>query len=269
MDELLAQARFCAERGQLARGAEICAAGLKEHGPQVGLLEALADYLTRLGFKHAAVEKLYQLHTLQPDRVDVQGRLARLALEAGRPDVAAPLIGDFPATLQALADSHAPTLRFGYAYLLYFRLRYREAAAEFRKLLSTEDWAIWSHSMAGLCHYRQGELEPALRHFEQGLKRLNHANLFEYRELYFNKACVLYVHGHLLATLTSLQRLYAIDPAYPQVGEWITEVKIRLRGGDDGPRQGASARPRPRPPSLVFAHTTPFELRRLRRQRGH
>lgn len=51
------------------------------------------------------------------------------------------------------------------------------------------------------------------------------------------------MHGHLLATLTSLQRLYAIDPAYPQVGEWITEVKIRLRGGDDGPTQGASARP--------------------------
>lgn len=42
-----------------------------------------------------------------------------------------------------------------------------------------------------------------------------------------------------------------MDPDYPQLREWIAEVKIRLRGGDDdGPFGAAALLPRPRPPEL-------------------
>lgn len=82
MEHVLQQAEELARQGHCARAAEICARALRSNPSDPGLLEALANYLERAGFENEALEKLYDLHRLNPS---VRERLVDLALKsAGR-----------------------------------------------------------------------------------------------------------------------------------------------------------------------------------------
>lgn len=174
-----------------------------------------------------------------------------MALEAGRPDVAAPIVDDFPGVFGVLKEKEEPTLRFGYAFLLYHQKQYLEAARLFGWLLPVPDWCVWAHNMLGLCRYQMGQLDSSLQHFCEALRRVTLDTRHDYRQLYFNQACALYRQGKLRDTLGSLQALWRLDPDYPQVAEWIDEVKASLNGGDSEPRCGGALKPQPKPPNLL------------------
>lgn len=220
-----------------AKAAEACALGLGvEREPE--LLAMLVRNLERVGLKHEALRHLYDLYTLQPDRPGIREHVVTLSLQAGRPDVTVQFVRDLPTTLRWLQAeitvSDDKALRFGRAFLLYHEGKYGDAVAAFQPLQKHADWSIWAHSMSGLCFYKMGELYPSLDHFHVALSQVDPEQAFEYRELYFNRACVLYVHGKLRETLASLQQLWQMDPQYPELEEWIVEVRELLSQGDEG-----------------------------------
>lgn len=236
-----------------AKAAEACAIGLQS-GPNSSLQALLVRNLQRIGFAHEALRHLYDLHTREPEFPGIHEWLVESSLEAGRPDVTVQFLTDPDTTLRWLESRLGnPALRFGYAFLLYHGQRFEEAIVHFRLLESVRDWSIWAHSMTGLCYYRLGELYPSVDHFQRGLGLVDPDARFEYRELYFNKACVLFVHGKLRETLHSLEQLLRIDPHYPEAAEWAVEVRELLRNGGDGPGRLARRIPRTPPPFLKSA----------------
>lgn len=101
--------------------------------------------------------------------------------------MAAPLLKDF----EYLKQSSEPNLIFGYAFLLYHSRRYAQAADQFCRLSDDRQWRVWAHNLAGLCHYYLDQPEPGMHHFDRALDTIPPDRRFEYREVYFNRACLL------------------------------------------------------------------------------
>lgn len=192
------------------------------------------------------------------DRVTVE-HLLWLALEAGRPDVAAQVIESYadgrydtvPDELRNLPE-RSDNLEFGLAFLLYRQGRFPAAIDRFRPFLGHARWGVWAHVMLGLClsHERHFHPGPAVHHFTEALMRLDQVEP-EFYEIYFHLASVYYRTRQFRAALRMLRQLHALDPGYPHVEPWLHEVRQLVKGGGDddgGTAASASLRLPPAPP---------------------